>query len=122
MKKFLVIFPLLLFAAACGQDAQIVQGPQGVPGPTGSQGDQGEQGDPGPVASPNPYDIVGEIVPCGRKYADDEVILVLASGKLLMSYTDHGRIRLIEVGPGKYVTTDRKRCCFTVHEDGTVTW
>jgi hypothetical protein len=65
---------------------------------------------------------VGEIVPCGRVNADDEVLLVLKSGKLLMSYNIHGKASLIEAPPGRYTTTDRKKCCFTINSDMTVTW
>jgi hypothetical protein len=132
MNKLLSIpICLTLFAlASCGQDAKIVQGPvgstgdPGLQGPTGPKGDDGETGAPGPAASPNPSNIVDRIYPCGRKYADDEVLLVLADGSILMTFhrTYSGEPYLRVATPGKYVTDDRKHCKFEIHAGGTVTW
>lgn len=115
MKKYVGFLIGALALSSCGQDAQIAgpAGPSGPPGPAGA---------PGPAASPNPYDIVETIVPCGRVYADDEVLLRLADGRLLMSYNYAGKASLTEVSPGRYRTTDRKSCLFTVNSDLTVTW
>ena len=102
MKKMLLL--LLFLAASCGQDAKIVQGPPGNPAPI------------------SPYDIVGEIIPCGRVYPDDEILLVERNGEIIVSLNVKGKASLVATPPGNYVTTDKKSCAFTVNADNTVSW
>lgn len=121
------LFPILIMAfTACGQDAKIVQGPPGtsVTGTQGPEGPAGPPGEPAPTPSndPNPADVVSEIIPCGRKYSDDEILQVRADGQVQAVLDRYGQAYLDILAPGTYWTSDRKHCKFVVHSDNSVTW
>lgn len=86
-------------------------------------GEPGPQGEPGPVS---PYQLSEIIDPCGDAAGIyDEVILKMASGRLLASFSDNANgnnTRLSELVPGSYITTDGSNCYFTVASNGSVSW
>ena len=99
------------------------QGPLGPQGPQGIQGVQGDQGIQGPVGPQGPagsstYSIVEIIDPCGDapgKY--DEVILKLANGQYLASFSDNAsglNTRFGILPTGTYQTTDGTGCTFSI--------
>jgi hypothetical protein len=126
----------LLFLTACGQDAQIVQGPvgsagspglQGPEGPTGSSGPSGSPApepsvSPAPAPSPNPYAVVAEIHPCNNTNPGSELLWQQANGQIVGIREKLLGAYLTVLAPGNYVTSDGNLCCYMVHSDGTVTW
>lgn len=107
MKKYqLFMFVALCLVSGCG-------GSEEQPQPT----------TPVVVASsaPTPDAVIETIDPCGPS-GNDEVIMRLADGKLLMVMVQDRKSYMTELSPGKYMTTDAQRCKFTVEADLTVTW
>lgn len=109
---------LLLLAYGCAKEGPA--GPIGYPGATGPKGEQGEKADI------PPYTAVNVIDPCGdAPNLIDEILLVLANGQVLVSFSDHkngNNTRLALLPPGTYVTTDGSNCAFTVTSDGQITY
>lgn len=73
------------------------------------------------------YANITEIVdPCGDSAGKvDEVLLRLANGQLLASYSDAANglnTRFAMLQSGTYSTTDGTSCVFTVQANGQVTW
>lgn len=122
MKRLVVPFLFAMSVTACGPDAKVVQGLTGPAGTSGTNGTDGASPDPTASPSPGPYDVVSEIIPCGRKYSDDEIVQLLGNGTLQAVLNAHGQAYTDILAPGMYTTSDRKRCKFTVHSDNTVTW
>ncbi len=95
-----------------GRDGQSIAGPQGEPG------QDGEQGIPGQAA------VLEVIDPCGDAPGIyDEVILRLANGQLLASFSENANgknTRFSILTPGSYVTTDGSNCGFTVTAEGDI--
>jgi hypothetical protein len=92
-------------------------------GATGPTGPTGADGAPAPV---QPYSVTAVLDPCGDAPGRiDEVLLQLASGALLASFSDDvggTNTRFALLGPGSYSTTDGSLCAFTVSPTGVVTW
>lgn len=78
----------------------------------------GANGTSSPVA-------ISELVdPCGDAAGiHDEVLLRLANGQLLASFSDNANglnTRFSLIGPGSYQTTDGSGCNFTINADGSI--
>lgn len=86
----------------------------------------GLDGEDGQDAPPTPYTPVGLIDPCGdNPTKTDEVLLQLASGELLVSFSDNSsgkNTRFAILSPGNYQTTDGTSCAFSVDVNNDVTW
>lgn len=97
-------------AILCGTDSVVVK--NGAPGATGPAGQNGVDA------------IVQIIDPCGDAPGIyDEVILKLATGVLLASFSDNANgnnTRFSVLTPGNYTTTDGSNCHFTVNTNGTI--
>lgn len=102
-----LLFILLLFVTACGQDGKDgTDGVNGTPGIDGVDGNDGRDGDPGTV--------ITILDPCGDDPGlPDEVILVMANGTYLAWYKNLGFTVLQE--DTVYVTTDWQRCKFKIN-------
>lgn len=106
---------------SCGTSNVFVQN-----GSNGSNGSDGQDGSNGTNGT-NGADAVVEIIdPCGDASGIwDEVLVRLASGQLLGSFSDNAsglNTRFAIIGPGSYQTTDASGCHFTVNNDLTVTF
>lgn len=97
-----------------GADGEDGIGRDGIDGQDGRDGEDGEDG----------QDAVLEIIdPCGDGQGFDEVLLRLSTGELVAYYTSGNRIEHLSIiGPGRYRTTDRQRCLFTVTQELDVVW
>lgn len=90
----------------------------------GAEGAQGEQGEPGIPGAPSPFELAEIIDPCGPQGSYDEVLLKLANGMILASFSTNGNantVRFAIIPNGTYVTTDQTNCVFSVL-DGVVSW
>jgi hypothetical protein len=119
---------LILSLYGCGKK-QGGQGPIGYPGAAGPKGEQGEAGAPGADgadATLPAYVPVGVVDPCGDAPGIvDEVLIVLANGQVLVSFSDHfngNNTRLALLPAGSYVTTDGSACSFSLSASGTITY
>ncbi len=114
------IMLLALTLTGCGMIKHELRGEQGSPGASvvGPQGETGPQGPAGEAA------VLEVIDPCGDAPGIyDEVILRLANGQLLTSFSENANgknTRFSILTPGSYVTTDGSDCSFTVSADGSV--
>ncbi len=90
-------------------------------GADGQDGADGADGADGQDAQQSAYLITEVINPCGEQPLD-EVILRFASGDLMAHYSHGSKQHFVILEPGKYVTTDKYKCKFTVTEDLEVTW
>lgn len=109
-------------------------GDTGATGATGSKGDKGDKGDTGATGATGPagssgtpagYTPVAVVDPCGASGGYDEVLLVLANGQILASFSDKANgenTRFSLIKPGSYVTTDGTNCYFNVDSNNNVTW
>lgn len=106
---------LLCLLSACGK------GPAGERGQVGAKGDAGA---PGADAALSAYSIVNVIDVCGDAPGIiDEVLLVLANGQVLVSFSENANgknTRFSILPPGTYQTTDGSACVFTLTADGQV--
>ena len=95
------------------------QGPQGVVGPQGETGPQGEQGIAGLPGSPGQDALVAVLDPCGKQSQYDEVFFEFSDGKIYAVYAHvkSGKVHLVQMVPGNWVTTDGTGCYFTVTSD-----
>jgi len=89
----------------------------------------GTNGTDGLDAPPTAYSIVDTINPCGVNGSFDEVLLRLANGSVLASFSQNGSAlttRLVELVSGNYATTDSNSCSFsaTINNDGSgnISW
>lgn len=116
IKKY-TLLAACLFLLGCGRGPA---GPAGKDGESivGPKGDKGEQGIPGEAA------VLEVIDPCGDAPGIyDEVILRLANGQLLASFSQNAsglNTRFSILTAGNYVTTDGSNCHFSVSLDGEV--
>lgn len=103
---------LLCLLSACGK------------GPAGEAGAKGDAGAPGADAALSAYSIVNVIDVCGDAPGIiDEVLLVLANGQVLVSFSENANgknTRFSILSPGTYQTTDGSACVFTLTADGRV--
>jgi hypothetical protein len=83
-------------------------------------GETGPQGSPAP---PTPYTPVGLVYPCGqRSVTNEEVLLRLSDGSLLVSLTQNNYARFSILSAGTYHLTDGgPSCTFTVDNHGNIT-
>lgn len=92
----------------------------------GTAGINGQNGADGQNAPPTPFTPTELVDPCGDTPGKtDEVLLRLANGQLLVSFSDNAaglNTRFAVLSPGTYMTTDGTLCLFTVQNDGTVVW
>lgn len=109
---------MLLFCTllvACGR------GPAGDRGPAGAQGPAGSDG---AAAAMSAYAVAEVLDPCGdAPGVIDEVLLKLANGQLLASFSDNSsgkNTRFSIIPAGSYVTSDGTNCHFTVDSSGAV--
>lgn len=126
MKYVLIGFIVASLAfAACGTD-QLLQGPPGRPGVNGSDGATGPQGPQGETGPAGAAAVIEVIDPCGdAPGVYDEVILRLANGQLLSSFSDNSNgknTRFSILTPGSYMTTDGSSCRFNVDPNNAVTF
>ena len=93
-------------------------------GEKGPQGEKGDQGETGPQGVPGEAAVVGVIDPCGDyPGVYDEVVLRLANGQLLSSFSDNANgknTRFSILTQGSYTTTDGSNCHFTVTASGDI--
>lgn len=149
MNKYTIATALIaLTFSSCGR------GPVGLNGPAGERGESGSVGVGCVVseitassAYPNGGAVVScgdssvaikngsngtagqnavlEVInPCGDQGAHDEVLLRLADGSLLASFSDSAsgtNTRFSVIGAGSYATTDGTNCHFAVDSAGNVT-
>lgn len=103
-----------------------LNGNDGPIGPQGEPGQDGQDGEDGADAPSSPYQVMQVIDPCGDASGIfDEVILKMANGSLLASFSDKANgqnTRLSLLVPGNYVTTDGSDCHFSVNGSGLVSW
>ncbi len=127
MKYAAVLAAFML--AGCGMIKHELRGRQGAPGqsivgPQGPQGEKGDQGETGPQGVPGEAAVLEVIDPCGDAPGlYDEVILRLANGQLLSSFSDNAsgkNTRFSILTAGTYKTTDGSNCIFTVTAEGDV--
>ena len=103
--KYLICILSVLALSSCGK-----------PGKDG-QSIKGDRGDAGPAGQAAVLEVID---PCGPQSAHDEVLLRLANGQLLASFSDAAsgqNTRFSVIGPGSYITTDGTACRFTVGAD-----
>ena len=76
----------------------------------------GENGLPGQDS------IIAIIDPCGKQSNTDEIFMKLSTGQTLAVYADPsiGKIHLVELVQGSWVTTDLTRCAFSVDASGNI--
>lgn len=118
--KVLVGILCLISLAACGRKP----GPVGPAGIQGERGEAGADGANGLDASLPPYAVVSIEDPCGDAPGIiDEVLLKLANGQFLVSFSENvsgKNTRFAILPPATYVTTDGSGCTFTITSDGQV--
>lgn len=89
-------------------------------------GNEGPIGLTGPQGPTSPMSVASIVDPCGDDSGIyDEVILRLANGQLLASFSDNANgknTRFSLLTPGSYVTTDGSNCNFSVDNDLNVSW
>lgn len=125
-----VLRPPTLFGGTTVEAQSVIcdglNGVDGPIGPEGPQGDPGADGEDGATPAASPYEVTQVIDPCGDASGIyDEVILKMANGTLIGSFSDNseGRnTRLSLLTPGSYVTTDGSNCHFSVSVNGSITW
>lgn len=123
-----ITFLLCLFLVGCGKP-----GPQGTPGTVGAQGPQGVRGETGAAGADGvngldaalpPYSVVSILDPCGDAPGIvDEVLLKLANGQVLVSFSDNSsgkNTRFSILSPGTFITTDGSSCVFTLDAHGDI--
>ena len=110
---------------ADGQDGQNgSDGADGQDGQAGADGQNGTNGQDGLNAN-SAYSIVAIIDPCGDGAGFDEVLLQLADGRYVASFSENknGKNTRLSVLPaGNYETTDDTGCHFSIDATGTVSW
>lgn len=106
----------------CGNNSVVIPNP--VNGLNGTDGRDGIDGQDGEDAEVPPYAVVSIIDPCGdAPDIYDEVLLKLANGQFLASFSDNANgknTRFALVPVGTYQTTDGSNCTFTINADGSV--
>lgn len=105
-------------------------GIDGKDGEVGPKGDKGEDGTDGADAPAGDYNIVAIISLCPSTVSNGnnnqgvergaEILLRLSNGELLAVFSSSGKVFLANIGPGSYMTTDGRKCKFTVDTDLTV--
>ena len=103
----------------------VLNGQNGEDGQDGEDGMDGQDGQDGADAPPTPYSVSEVIDPCGAESNFDEVLLKLANGAVVASFSENANglnTRFVIIGPGNYMTTDGTSCQFTVNQDLTVSW
>jgi hypothetical protein len=107
MGRILLLVLLLLIGCA-----KVHNGPRGEPGPKGDSGDRGPEG----AAGRDGNDAYAEVVPlCPNLAGAYPEVLLRISGKLYAVFAPGTpNVRLVEIVPGSYVTTDGRSCSFTV--------
>jgi hypothetical protein len=114
MKRVLVL--VLLALTACGQK----------PGPAGIAGERGADGAPGKDAELPAYTVMSIVDPCeDATGVIDEVLLKLANGQVLVSFSDNSsgkNTRFSLLPPGTYKTTDGSDCVFSLSADGSINY
>lgn len=94
-------------------------------GLNGTNGTNGTNGIDAPVAS---YSAVDVIVPCGPTVTYKEVLLRLANGQVLASFSDNIsglNTRLSLIPDGSYMNTDGSNCSFQISTSGnerSISW
>jgi len=115
-----VIFAAVLAMALVGCGKEGPRGPTGF-GYIGPKGDKGDPGETGPAGAAAVLEVID---PCGDAAGIvDEVILRLANGQLLASFSQNAsglNTRFAVITAGSYVTTDGSNCAFTVDANGNV--
>lgn len=123
MKYKLAAIIIALTFVGCGR------GPEGRPGkdafgyigPQGPAGQNGQDGAQGPAGAAAVLEVID---PCGdAPDVVDEVILRLANGQLLASFSQNAsglNTRFAVITQGSYVTTDGSNCAFSVDANGNV--
>lgn len=118
-----IMVAIASYLTACGPDLIVVQG---QPGPQGSPGIDGRDGIDGADAVLPPYTVTEIIDPCGDvPNVYDEVLLKLANGQILASFSQNGSAlttRFSLIPAGTYQTTDGTGCVFSVSSSGVVSW
>ncbi len=105
----------------CGEGQTMVAIRHGEKGLDGEDGEDGQDGEPFKTA------IVSTVDPCGPHNGFDEILLKMNDGRYV-AYFEHGSKRrfLTILDPatqaGKYRTTDKQACQFTLGSDGYITW
>jgi hypothetical protein len=92
-------------------------------GRDGAAGEDGEDGEDAVLPGFTPVAVVDVCGDAPGVY--DEVLLRLANGQLLASFSDNAsgaNTRFSILTPGTYRSTDGSNCMFTVHSNGLVTW
>lgn len=93
-------------------------------GVNGVDGQNGQDGQDGQDAVLPPFAPVAILDPCGdHPSIFDEVLLKLANGQVLASFSDNVsglNTRFSLIGPGTYRTTDGSSCLFTIDSNGNL--
>lgn len=104
-----------------GKDGETVVGPQGEPGRDGVDSKSTHTVETHStvvketIVEESP--IIEIIDPCGDGPGFDEVILRLTDNQLISYFEDRGKRFLANLTPGKYRTTDKQQCKFTITSD-----
>lgn len=92
---------------------------------TVKDGERGADGTDGADAAPTQFTPVAIIDPCGKQSNYDEVLVRLANGQILASFSENSNgknTRFVLLGAGNYATTDGTNCTFSVDASGNVTF
>jgi hypothetical protein len=91
----------------------------------GQNGEDGTDGEDGSDAPPTAFTVTAIIDPCGQQSQWDEVLLKLANGQIIASFSQNAsglNTRFVSLLPGSYITTDGTACQFTVDSNLNVSW
>lgn len=115
---------ILMFATDANDNGVLDAADTHIMTATVCNGSNGSNGTNGADAAPTQFTPVGVLNPCGANTAYDEVLLKLASGQVLASFSQSAsgqntRFSLLVADTG-YVTTDADLCYFKIDSTGAL--